>query len=374
MKLETAIAHVGLGADPATGAISVPIHQSATFRHPALGESTGFDYSRTSNPTRKALEDAIASLEGGDRGFAFASGMAAIAAVMSIFESGDHLVFSEDLYGGTYRLVDKVFSRFGLQASFVDSSDLAALAAAFRPGQTKAVFVETPSNPLMRVTDIRETASLAAAHGALTIVDNTLMTPLLQRPLALGADLVVHSGTKFLGGHNDVLCGLVVTKNEELSRQVGFVQNSTGGVLGPQDSWLLIRGLKTLGVRMERAQRNAALIAGWLERRAEVAKVYHPGSEAHFRQASGAGAVLSFTVRDAALAASIINHVKVISFAESLGGVETLITYPARQTHGDIPAATRERNGITDTLLRLSVGIEDAQDLIDDLAQALEAT
>jgi len=374
MKLETAIAHAGLGTDPATGALSVPIYQTATFRHPALGESTGYDYSRTSNPTRKVLEDTVAALERGDRGFAFASGMAAITAVMTLFQSGDHLVFSEDLYGGTYRLLDKVFSRFGLEASFVDSSDLAALAAALRPGRTKAVFVETPSNPLMRVTDIRETAALAAAHGALTIVDNTLMTPLLQRPLELGADIVVHSGTKFIGGHNDVLCGLVVAKGEELCRQIGFVQNSTGGTLGPQDSWLVIRGLKTLAVRMERAQRNAAIIADTLAHRAEVVSVHYPDSEAHFHQASGAGAVLSFAVRDAALAASIINNVRVVSFAESLGGVESLITYPARQTHGDIPAAVRERNGITDTLLRLSVGIEDVQDLVDDLRQAMETT
>jgi cystathionine beta-lyase/cystathionine gamma-synthase len=377
MQIETILAHAGLCTDQATGAISTPIYQTATFRHPALGVSTGYDYSRTINPTRQALENVIAELERGDRGFAFASGMAAIAAVLMLFASGDHLIVSDDLYGGTYRIFEKNFRQFGLSVTYEDTSNLEAVQNALIPGKTKAIFIETPTNPLIKITDLGEAIALARSNGLLTIVDNTFMTPYLQRPLELGADVVVHSGTKYLGGHNDVLSGAVVTRLPELSERIGFIQNSTGGVLGPQDSWLVLRGLKTLALRVEKQQENAQKIAEWLAQNDKVNKVYypglpeHPGHRVQQKQSTGFGATLSFRVRDSSWAERIINRVKVITFAESLGGVETLITYPVRQTHGDIPVEIREKTGVTDDLLRLSVGIEHVSDLIGDLEQAM---
>jgi len=377
MKIETILAHAGLCTDSTTGAVSTPIYQTATFRHPALGVSTGFDYSRTINPTRLALEKVIAELESGDRGFAFASGMAAISAVLMIFKSGDHLIVSDDLYGGTYRIFEKIFRQFGLSATYADTTDLGAVRDAVIPGKTRAIFIETPTNPLMKITDLNEAIALARKNGMLTIVDNTFMTPYLQRPLELGADIVVHSGTKFLGGHNDVLAGAVVTRSAELSDRIGFIQNATGGILGPQDSWLVLRGLKTLALRLEKQQENARTVAQWLEKNDKIKKVYfpglpdHPGHRVQQKQSSGFGAMLSFRVPDSGWAERIINRVKIITFAESLGGVESLITYPVRQTHGDIPAEMREKIGVTDDLLRLSVGIEHSDDLIRDLEQAM---
>jgi cystathionine gamma-synthase len=377
MKIDTILAHAGLCSDQTTGAISTPIYQTATFRHPALGVSTGYDYSRTINPTRETLEKVMAELENGDRGFAFASGMAAITAVLMLFASGDHLIVSDDLYGGTYRLFEKNFRQFGLEVTYADTSNLEAIQSAIIPKKTKAIFIETPTNPLMKITDLNAVVILARQNQLLTIVDNTFMTPYLQRPIEFGVDIVIHSGTKYLGGHNDVLSGFIVTRSSELSERVGFIQNSTGGILGPQDSWLVLRGLKTLALRMEKQQANAAKMADWLANHHRIKAVYYPGLTVHpgcliqQKQSSGFGAMLSFRVPNAKWVAKIINHVKLITYAESLGGVETLITYPVKQTHGDIPLEVRQKIGVTDDLLRLSVGIEDIHDLIQDLEQAM---
>lgn len=376
MKTSTKAVQIGVGADQ-TGSITVPVYQTATFRHPAFGHSTGYDYSRSGNPTRQALEEGIAALDSGTRGFAYASGLAALTNLLLLFRSGDHLVVTEDLYGGTFRLLDKVFAQFGLQAVFVDTSDLDQITGAIRKN-TRAVLLETPTNPLLKVADIPAISRLAAANDLLTIVDNTFMTPYVQRPLELGADIVVYSATKYISGHNDVVAGLVAVKDEALAEKVYFLQNSVGAVLGPQDSWLIIRGLKTLGVRLDRQMDNAGVIAGWLKAHAVVRKVYypglvdHPGHELLKTQASGFGGMISFEVINKAIAEMIINKVRLISFAESLGGVESLITFPAFQTHGDMESGARERMGINDRLLRLSVGIEDCTDLINDLAQAFE--
>lgn len=377
MGCNTNLVRIGVNTDPTTGAISTPIYQCATFAHPALGESTGFDYSRTANPTRQVLEQAIAKLEGGAGGFAFSTGMAAITAVLMLFKPGDHLVVTEDLYGGTYRIVDKIFCQYGLQVSYVDTADTLAVKEALQPN-TRGVFIETPTNPMLKVADIAAITALVQDQDILTIVDNTFMSPCLQKPLDLGADLIVHSGTKYLGGHNDLLAGLVVAKTPELAERVGFYQNAIGAVLSPFDSWLLIRGLKTLGLRLERQQFNASALAQWLLQHPKVKNVYYPGLEDHVghqvqkRQAKGFGGMLSFAVTNPELIGQVLGKVQVVSFAESLGGVETLITYPAVQTHADIPREERERLGISDTLLRLSVGVEDIEDLIADLAQALE--
>jgi len=375
MKFDSKTVHIGVCTDY-TGALSTPIYQTATFRHPALGRSTGYDYTRSLNPTRKVLEDGIAALEEGAAGFAFASGMAAVTAVLMLYKTGDHLVVVEDCYGGTYRVVDKVFTQFGLSVTFVDGSNIDEVAQAITP-DTKAILVETPTNPLMKIVDIRAIVELAKAANAHCIVDNTFLTPYYQRPLTLGADMVIHSGTKYLAGHNDLVCGLVVTRTAELGEKVKYVQNSTGGVLSPNDSWLLIRSMKTLAVRMDKHNANALAVAKWLAEHPRVRDVYypglanHPGKAIHDSQAAGYGGMLSFTVDNAQLAAEILEKVQLIRFAESLGGVETLITLPAVQTHADVPADVRERLGISDRLLRLSVGIEAAEDIIADLEQAL---
>ncbi len=379
MNIETKLAQIGVGKDSKTGAVNFPIYQSTAYRHPTLGESTGFDYTRTANPTRQVLEEAIAKIEGGDGGFACASGMAAIQTLMGLFSQGDHLIVSLDLYGGTYRLFEQVYSRYGLSFSYVDLREPALMRDAIRP-ETKGVLIETPTNPLMQVTDIAAIAEIAKQHKLLTIVDNTFMTPFYQRPLELGADLVFHSATKYLGGHNDVLAGLIVTKGQELTEKVAFLHNSFGAVLGPQDSWLLIRGMKTLAVRMERHQENALKIARFLKTRAEVTDVFYPGLEEHEgyaiqrKQASGFSGMVSFRVRNASQVPVLLKHLQIISFAESLGGVESLCTYPSMQTHADIPVEVREQVGVCDRLLRFSVGIEHADDLIADLTQALEAS
>lgn len=376
MNLHSEIVHIGVCTDEKTGAISTPIYQTATFRHPALGQSTGFDYTRSQNPTRKVLEEGIAKLEGGTLGLAFASGMAAITAILMIYKTGDHVIVVEDCYGGTYRVINKVFNNFGLTVTFVDGSHLDEVAEAITPA-TKAIIVETPTNPLMKIVDIRSIVKLAQVHDIHTIVDNTFLTPYFQRPLELGADVVIHSGSKYLSGHNDLVCGLVVARNPELGERIRFVQNSTGGILGPSDSWLLIRSMKTLALRMEKHNANALAVAAWLQTHPRVVKVYypglaeHPGKAVHDSQASGYGGMLSFVVDDAALVGEVLRRVQMVRFAESLGGVESLITLPAVQTHADVPALVRERLGISDCLLRLSVGIEHADDIISDLEQAL---
>ncbi|MFW6216053.1 MAG: trans-sulfuration enzyme family protein [Alkalispirochaetaceae bacterium] len=376
-RLSTLLAQGGVRRGDPTGAISTPIYQSATFSHLEYGVSTGYDYSRTSNPTRRVVETLIAAAESGDGGFAFASGMAAVTAVLLLYRQGDHMVVCDDLYGGTYRVLEQNFRQFGLEATYVDFADLSAVEAAIIPGRSRAILLETPTNPLMKVSDIAAVAEIARSRGLHLIVDNTFCTPVLQRPLELGADIVIHSASKYLAGHNDVIAGVVVTASRELSERVGFVQNSTGSILGPQDSWLLLRGMKTLALRMEAQQRGALRLAHWLSEHPAVREVYypglpdHPGTEVHGRQASGGGGMLSFRVTDAAAVPSIINRLDLIIFAESLGGVETLLTHPVRQTHADIPPEVRERIGVTEDLLRLSVGIEAPEDLIADLENAL---
>ena len=376
MHISSQLVQIGCKADPRTGALSTPIYQTASFRHPALGESTGYDYTRSSNPTRQALEEGLARLEGGAGACAFSSGLAAITTLLKLYRQGDHLIVVEDCYGGTYRLFEQVLSRFGLTASYVDATTLDAIGQALRP-ETKAVFIETPTNPLLRIVDLRALASFCRNNKLQLIVDNTFLTPYFQRPLELGADLVVHSGTKYLAGHNDLLCGVIVAKKPELAEKVRFLQNATGAILSPSDSWLLIRSLKTLALRMEKHNANALAISRWLLEHPKISRVFYPGlplhngHTIHESQASGYGGMVSFEVHDPVLVPQVLAKVQLIQFAESLGGVETLITFPAVQTHADIPAADRERLGISDRLLRLSVGIEDADDLIADLGQAL---
>lgn len=377
MDIATQAAQIGLEWDTRTGAVTVPIYQTATFRHPGLGQSTGYDYTRSGNPTRQALEEGIARLEGGARGFAYASGMAAITNLLLLFKRGDHLIVTEDLYGGTYRLFEKVFSQYDLSFTYVDTSDVDAVRSAIRP-ETRALFVESLTNPLLKVADIALLSALCRERGLLCIVDNTFLTPYLLRPFDLGADITVYSATKYLAGHNDTVSGLVVVKDPELAEKVYFYQNSVGAVLGPQDSWLTIRGMKTLSVRLDRQQENARKIAEWLAVHPQVRKVYYPGLDGHpgnellARQAKGFGAMIAFEVTDQRLVEQLLMKTQVISFAESLGGVETLITFPEVQTHADIQPEIRARLGISNLLLRLSVGIEAAQDLIDDLQQAFE--
>ena len=377
LKLESKLVHVGVGRDKSTGSVSTPIYQTATFQHEAFGRSTGFDYSRTSNPTRQALEEAIADLEQASAGFAFASGMAAIACIMELFQPGDHLVVTEDLYGGTYRFFQQVLlPRGGPKATFVDTSDLEAVKSAIRP-ETRGLFVETPTNPILKIADMNGLRQLADEHGLLFIVDNTFLTPYFQQPLQFGADLVIHSASKYLSGHNDVVAGLVAVRDQQLAEKVGFFQNAVGGILGPQDSWLVLRGIKTLAVRMERHASNALRVAQWLREHPLVTEVYYPGLEQHpghelqQKQARGHGGMVSFRVRHASLVPPLLGHLRLILFAESLGGVESLLTYPKTQTHADIPEDMLNRLGIDDRLLRLSVGIENADDLIADLDQAL---
>lgn len=376
-KLATLLAQAGNRFDAVTGAISVPIYQTASFGHPALGQSTGFDYSRTSNPTRLALEQALAAADGGHCGFAFASGLAAIDTVLRLFAPGDRIAVTEDLYGGTFRLFDKVFRPLGIEAVYVDTSDVEAVRRTLADSRVRGLFIESPTNPLLKIADLRAIAALARERGALTIVDNTFLTPCLQRPLEQGADLVVYSATKYLAGHNDVVAGAVVTRTPELSERVGFLQNAVGGILGPQDSWLTLRGLKTLALRVARQQENALAVAEWLCRHPRVRRVYYPGLPGHpgrdilLREKSGWGGMIAFEVDDSARVAAILSGVRVFLFAESLGGVESLITYPAVQTHADIDEATRQRLGINGHLLRLSIGIEEVQDLIDDLETVL---
>ena len=359
-----------------TGSVCVPVYLSATFAHPSFGQSTGFDYSRVSNPTRIALEELAASLDGASRGFAFSSGMAAVTALFDTFSSGDEIIASDDLYGGSVRLFTSIVNRNGISVLFCDMTNLSQVEKLFTP-HTKAVYIETPGNPTMSIIDIRKAASLAHAHGAVLIVDNTFLSPYFQQPLSLGADVVVQSGTKFLCGHNDALAGIITTNNDAFIEKISFVVKTTGAVLSPFDSWLVIRGIKTLAVRMEAQQKNAVRIASFLCNHRKVNRVLypgltnHPGYKINKSQSSGAGSMISFYVDSALTAHRVLDNLKIIKFAESLGGVDSLITYPVTQTHADIPESDRKRKGITDTLLRLSVGLEDENDLCGDLEQAL---
>lgn len=377
MHLSTKLIHGGISEDPLTGSVSVPIYQTSTYRQTKLGQPGEFEYSRSGNPTRLALEELIAELEGGVKGFAFGSGLAAIHATLSLFQPGDHLIFGDDVYGGTFRLLEKVFKPLGLSYTMVDSRDLSQLEKA-RTDQTKALYLETPSNPLLKIVDIEKSAAWAKEHDLLTLVDNTFATPYLQQPLVLGADIVLHSGTKYLGGHSDLVAGLATTNDEELAEKIGFYQNSIGGVLGPQDSWLLQRGIKTLAVRMEAHQKNAETLANYLVAHPAVAKVYYPGLVNHTgheiaaKQMRGFGGMVAFELVDESKVAAFVEALEVITLAESLGGVESLIEVPAVMTHASIPKEKREASGIKDGLIRLSVGIEDIDDLKNDLNQALE--
>jgi cystathionine gamma-lyase len=379
MKFSTKAIHVGQGADPATGATIVPIYQTSTYTQDAVGEHKGFDYSRTVNPTRVALEKQLASLEGAEYGSAFASGMAATAAVLNLLSSGDHAVVTDDLYGGTYRLFSRVLTRYGLEFTYVDMSDLAAVRAAIRPN-TKLFWIETPTNPMLKLVDIAAVAAMRAP-GTHVVVDNTFATPYFQQPLALGADIVVHSTTKYIGGHSDVVGGVAITRDKATHELIKFHQNAVGGVPGPNDAWLTMRGAKTLAIRMREHAHNAAIVADFLEANDEVARVFYPGLPSHpqhelaKRQMSGFGGMVSFVLAGPPeRGIDFANRLKYFSLAESLGGVESLICHPARMTHGSIPEEDRQRRGITDGLLRLSVGIEDADDLVDDLKQAIAAT
>ena len=377
-KLDTLCIH---GADhrfpDGRDSISMPIYQTATFAHPDLGHSPDrFYYSRLTTPTRKHLEETVSALEGAADTIAFSSGMAAIAAVFELFSPGDRIVCSADLYGGTVLLFDLVSRKNGLVLDFVDTTDEKALAEAMKNG-AKAIYVETPSNPMMNVTDIALCADFAKKAGALLIVDNNFLSPYFQNPIALGTDLVVHSGTKYLGGHNDTLAGFVCAADAAVAEKVRKIFSATGGNLAPFDSWLMIRGIKTLAVRMERAQENAITIAKWLKNHPKVTAVHyvglpeHPGYAVNAKQSRGSGAMLSFAVDSHETALKVLANVKIITFAESLGGPESLITLPVTQTHADVPESERLKLGITDSLLRLSVGLENAQDLIADLQQAI---
>ncbi|WP_098748552.1 PLP-dependent transferase [Paenibacillus sp. EZ-K15] len=378
LNIESRLAQIGSVQEPVTGAVNFPIYQATAYRHPQLGQSTGFDYTRTKNPTRSVLEDACAELESGDAGFACSSGMAALQTIFALFGQGDHLIVSLDLYGGTYRLLERIMSKFGVTATYVDTNDLDALEGARRPN-TKAVFIETPTNPLMMITDIEAVCTWARRHQLISIVDNTLLTPYFQRPIELGADIVIHSATKYLGGHNDVLAGIIVTKGKELSEEMAFLHNSIGAVLSPTDSYQLMRGMKTLALRMDRHEANATAVATFLTTHPAIGEVYypalpdHPGHDIQNRQSSGNTGIFSFKVKDARYVEPVLRHIKLIAFAESLGGVESLMTYPAVQTHADIPLEIREAIGVDGRLLRFSVGIEHADDLIADLDAALSA-
>ena len=375
---DTILAQAGSRWDERTGSVTMPVYQTATFRHPALGRSTGFDYSRSGNPTRQVLEDTLARLDGGARGFAFSSGLAALDCLLHLLAPGDRILVTEDLYGGTFRLLERVYRPLGIEAVYADTSRVEEVERCW-DDRVKALLVETPTNPLLKVADIRALSALARARGALTIVDNTFLTPALQRPLEMGGDAVVYSASKYLAGHNDVVAGAVVAKTPELADRVHFHQNAIGGVLGPQDSWLVLRGLKTMSLRLERQERNALAVAEFLSRHPRVGRVHYPGLPSHRgaatlrSQASGFGAVVSFEVDDPALVPALLARVRVFLFAESLGGVESLITFPSAQTHTDLDEGVRERLGITDRLLRLSLGVEHVDDLVDDLDQALAA-
>ena len=375
-SFETSLLHNAHKVDPTTGAVSVPIQHASTFHQFNFDQFGKYDYSRSLNPTREALEDVIAQLEGGIRGFAFASGMAAISTSFLLLSQGDHVVISEDVYGGTFRMVTEVLTRYGIEHTFVDMTNLSKVNQVIQ-SNTKLFYVETPSNPLLKVTDIQAICQIAKKHNALTFVDNTFLTPALQKPLSLGADVVLHSATKFLSGHSDVVAGLAVVQDEQLAKKLAFLQNAFGAVLGVQDAWLVLRGMKTLHVRLQQSMKSAQQVAEFLQGHPLVKHVYYPGLSDHpdyevqHKQALGAGAVLSFELKDEELVRTFVSRVKIPVFAVSLGAVESILSYPATMSHASMPEKERNKRGIGNNLLRLSVGLENANDLIADFKSAL---
>lgn len=378
LHFESRAVHGALGNDPITGAVSFPIYQTSTFRHKGLFQSTGYDYSRLQNPTRQELERTMAILEGGIEGFAFSSGQAANMSLFTLLNPGDHVLLSDDIYGGTYRIGEAIFGRYGCTFTYVDMFDLEQVKKNVNE-KTKMLFIETPTNPMMKVADIEALANIAKTVGALTIVDNTFLTPYFQKPLAMGADVVVHSGTKYIGGHNDCIAGIVVVKTEELAEHMRFQMKTHGNGLAPLDSWLLLRGIKTLPVRMDRHNENAIKVATFLRNHPKVTKCFYVGFEDHLgyaitkKQTTGFGGMISFNVDSFETVEKVLSAVDMVMFAESLGGTETLITYPRTQTHESLTEEIRQKLGITDTFLRLSVGLEHPDDIIADLDQALNA-
>ena len=378
LSINSLLIHGGIDGDETTGAVNVPVYQTSTYKQDGLGQTRGgWEYSRTGNPTRAALEKLIADLEKGEYGLAFASGLAAISTVLSLFKTGDKLIVSDNIYGGTFRILDNVFNNFNITYKIVDTSDLEAVKAAI-DDDVKAIYVESPANPLLTVTDIAAVSQVAKETGRLLIVDNTFMTPYLQRPIELGADIVIHSGTKYLGGHSDVVSGFVVVNDKALADRLYYLQNAIGGILGPWDSYLMIRGIKTLGVRMDRHVENAKKIANWLVESGYVEKVYYPGLETdpgfetQKKQADGPGAMISFELKKEYDYKTFFKSTELVTLAESLGGVESLVCHPASMTHAAIPKEIRDEVGITDELIRLSVGIEDVQDIISDIENAIK--
>jgi cystathionine beta-lyase/cystathionine gamma-synthase len=376
MGFATTAIHAGQEADPTTGAVTVPIYQTSTYQQEGLGKNKGYEYARTQNPTRSALERNLAALEGARFGYAFASGMAAIDATMRLIRAGEHVIVSDNTYGGTFRLFDKILKNYNIEFDFVDTSDVTNVEAAIKPN-TKMVFIETPTNPVMIVTDMRAVSDVAHAAGARVVCDNTFMSPYLQRPLEFGVDIVVHSTTKYLNGHSDGVGGIVVLNDEKDAEWIAFVQNGVGAILSPFDSWLVLRGTKTLALRMEQHDRSGRAVAAFLEEHPKVQKIYYPGSLSHRqhdlakRQQRGFGGMVAFEVGSLEAARTVLESVKLCTLAESLGGVETLISHPLTMTHASVLPETRERLGITEGLVRISVGIEDTDDIIADLDQAL---
>lgn len=375
MNLKTTAVHGGISIDELTGAVNVPVYQVSTFKQTAIGKHKGFEYSRSGNPTRLALEELVKELEDGVQGFAFSSGLTAIFTVFSLLKAGDHVIVGDDVYGGTYRLLTQVLNKQNIHFSILDLNNLDDVERAIQKN-TRVILLESPSNPLLKIVDIVQISELAKKHGLLTVVDNTFASPYFQRPLHLGADIVVHSATKYLGGHSDLVAGVAVTNDPKLAEEIGFLQNAIGGVLGPQDSWLLQRGIKTLGLRMEAHEKNALAIAHYLEKHPKVAKVYYPGLASHpnhavaAKQMTGFSGIVSVELNDEVNVETFIAALRYFTLAESLGGVETLIEVPALMTHASIPKAEREKTGIKDNLIRISVGIEDEEDLIADLEHA----
>ncbi|GAA0438774.1 MAG: bifunctional cystathionine gamma-lyase/homocysteine desulfhydrase [Bacillota bacterium] len=377
MRKKTKMIHGGITGDERTGAVSVPIYQVSTYQQDEIGKHRGYEYSRTGNPTRHALETVIADLENGVSGFAFGSGMAAITSVMMLFQAEDHILMTDDVYGGSYRVMTNVLNRFHLEHTFIDTSDPELVEAAIQDN-TKALYIETPTNPLLKVSDLKKMAEIASKYNLLLIVDNTFATPYWQLPLDLGADIVIHSATKYIGGHSDVVAGLVVVNSDELAKRTHYIQNSVGAVLGPQDSWLLLRGIKTMALRMEAIEANTNKLAAYLQGHSQVVAIYYPGLPNHpghaiaKKQASGFGGMISFDVGSREKAEQVIERIKFFTLAESLGAVESLVSVPAQMTHASIPRERRLELGISDGLIRLSVGIEDANDLLEDIEQALQ--
>ncbi|MCX4254637.1 MAG: PLP-dependent aspartate aminotransferase family protein [Bacilli bacterium] len=377
LKLESIVVHGANGTDPYTGSLSYPIYQTATFKHPSIEDRANYNYARCINPTREELERTMCILENGVRGFAVNSGMAAVSLVFSLLNPGDHVILSDDIYGGTVRCVDEVLNPIGIESNHIDLRNLELLKETIKEN-TKMIFIETPTNPMMRVADIQAICEIGHQIGALVVVDNTFLTPYFQRPLNLSADIVLHSGTKYLGGHNDVLAGLVVVKDDKIGEKLEIQMYINGAGLGPMDSWILLRGIKTLALRMKKHEENAIKVAEFLRTHQKVEEVYFVGFESHpdyattKKQSTGFGGMISFRVNNMETVNNLLNRIKLVTFAESLGGVESLITHPISRTHTEVSESVRNELGITDTLLRLSVGIEDADDIINDLKSALE--